>query len=92
MSNIRWERDTRQWANGYHGFLGKAMVFGTYWDASSSKDCYKKIKLTCTLAGYKSDLGNYAGEDEARVRAERVLLKWLEFAGLRLGQEDIIDE
>jgi hypothetical protein len=77
-----WERAVEQFANGSHGMLGKWKIFYVHYDGGRSRNDPDKYALGCSLPGIKDHLGHFREEEEAKVKAESVLVHWLKKANL----------
>lgn len=79
---VVWKEDTRQYATGENGYLGKFKIFSYHWNSSRAKESDEKDwVLQCFLPGIKSNLGIYA-EEELKIKAKKVLEYWLSGTGL----------
>lgn len=81
MNRIIWERSNHAYTNSILGKVGKYQFFSIVWDSSSSNRD-KPEKLFCRLPGIKDHIANFATQEEAKERAERVLELWLNNSGL----------
>jgi hypothetical protein len=80
---LQWERNTAQFANGEKGMLGKVRAFYVFYNSSRPKGSDETYTLNCMLPGIKDTIGNFEDSETAKERADRVLIKWLELAGLK---------
>jgi hypothetical protein len=74
---IKWEVQTRNYANGVDAILGKFKVGDVIWD-SCSNDKNLKYKVSCSLPGLKTHLGNYKTEELAKERLITAIEYWFD--------------
>ena len=83
---LKWIKKKERYATGENGYLGRFICFHYYWNAGSPSKNDKGETfpwvLCCFLPGFKSVLGDYLNEKEAKEKAERSLRNWLKIAGL----------
>lgn len=75
---IEWKPDNGMYCSGDDGFWGKWKVFNVSWNGTMSKgETRPKYVLYCKLPGIK-DSFEWLEQDEAKVRAERIMKYWLD--------------
>lgn len=89
MSRLTWEQLTSSgWSTpALIGYSGKAPIFKIVYDVFAGKGDNNKDSLSCTLAGYKKELGSYSTQEDAKIRAEQVWERWLVFSGLNVDEK-----
>lgn len=84
---INWEIKESMYSHTLVGKLGKYQAFSIFWDSGTSRGEDKKYKLTCSLNGIKSNLGNFVSESEAKNYAEtKIVPLWLKGSGLMIKE------
>lgn len=74
---LDWVPYSNQYICGLEGKKGKYNFFRVFYDSSTSKTELKKYRLKCTLPGFKTDLGLFLTESEAKIYADSAYSKWL---------------
>ena len=84
---ITWKFVDERYVPKEVGYLGKFAVVSTYWDGGSSKEADKKLKLVCFLPGIKDTIGHFSSKEEAKKKADFVVLYWIEKAQLKIPKK-----
>jgi len=78
---IRWDENTRQYATGEIGSVGRWKLFSTSWNSCMSRDDpdkeSKKISLGVKLPGLKNTF-LFSSHEEAKQKANELLEYWIE--------------
>lgn len=81
-SILDWRYEEPKYGVMHGGFIKKWRVFSYHYDSCCSKVEVKRYKLTCFLPGLKSNIGHFETEQEAKDKAEFLMLYWIDKAGL----------
>lgn len=75
---MEWTNDIRKFSSGKILLLGKWNVASVFYDGCRSKDDPKAYRVTCSLPGIKTDLGNFENESEAMIKVEEAVRYWVD--------------
>ena len=77
MAKIKWVKDTRQYANGDLGYVGKYHFFSCFWDGVSGSKSNKPYIVTTKLPGLVNKLGKFETKAKAFEFAVDALSIWM---------------
>jgi len=76
--DMKWEKNTGEYASGEHLFLGRWKVGGCHFDALRGKQDHNKWLATSRLPGIKRTLGHFSKEEEAKDAVEKATKHWFD--------------